>query len=86
MTHDPVYLANVSSALLGALHEAQDMLDAGEVGKPLADVVRHARELHEIMVEELGNPITAITEHARRSLAEMGERLRSFERMLPEPL
>ena len=45
MMHDPVYLANVSSALLGALHEAQDMVDAGERGEPLADVVRHAREL-----------------------------------------
>ncbi len=56
MTHDPLYLANVSSALLGALHEAQDMLDAGEGGEPLAEVVRHARELHEIMLEELSDP------------------------------
>jgi len=84
MTHDAVYLANVSSALLGALHEAQDMLDAGEVGEPLADVVRHARELHEIMVEELGSP-SAIAEHASCALTEMGERLRSLERMLVQP-
>ena len=84
MTHDPVYVANVSSALLGALHEAQHMLDAGEVGEPLADVVRHARELHGIMVEELAGP-RAIAEHAGRSLAEMGERLGSLERLLAQP-
>ena len=84
MTHDPVYVANVSSALLGALHEAQEMLDAGEVGEPLADVVRHARELHEIMVEELATP-PVIADHAGRSLSEMGERLRSLERLLAQP-
>lgn len=82
MMHDPVYLANVSSALLGALHEAQDMVDAGERGEPLADVVRHARELHQIMAEELGGARRAIGEHAARSLVEMGERLRSLERMI----
>ena len=84
MTHDPVYVANVSSALLGALHEAQEMLDAGEVGEPLADVVRHARELHEIMVEELASP-RVIADHAARSLTEMGERLRLLERLLAQP-
>jgi hypothetical protein len=84
MTHDPVYVANVSSALLGALHEAQEILDAGEVGEPLADVVRHARELHEIMVEELASP-RVIADRAGRSLTEMGERLRSLERLLAQP-
>lgn len=81
MMHDPVYLANVSSALLGALHEAQDMVDAGERGEPLADVVRHARELHEIMAEELAGTSRAIDEHAARAFAEMGERLRALEQM-----
>ena len=79
MTHDPAYLANVSSALLGALHEAQHMIDAGERGEPLADVVRHARELQEIIAEELDNPRRAIGDHAARALEEMGERLRSLE-------
>ena len=82
MPHDPAYLANVSSALLGALHEAQDMVDAGERGEPLADVVRHARELHEIITETIDGPAAAIGEHAARSLTEMGERLRSLERMV----
>jgi len=84
MTHDPAYLANVSNALLGALHEAQGMVDAGERGEPLADVVRHARELHEIVVEELRETSRAIGEHAARALAEMGERLRALERMIAQ--
>jgi sialic acid synthase SpsE len=79
MTHDPVYLANVSSALLGALHAARDMVDAGERGEAVADVVRHARELHEIMTEEMGNASRAVGEHAARAFTEMGERLRSLE-------
>ena len=83
MTHDPVYLANVSSALLGALHEAQHMVEAGERGNTLAEVVRHARELHEIMTEELaGSGRRPMGEHAARALAEMGERLRSLEHMV----
>jgi hypothetical protein len=84
MTHDPVYLANVSSALLGALHEAQGMVDAGERGEPLAEVVRHARELHEIMTEEMGNASRAVGKHAARAFTEMGERLRSLEQTLAE--
>jgi hypothetical protein len=82
MTQDPAYLANVSSALMGALHEAQDMVDAGERGPPLVDVVRHARELHEIMMEELGNRGRGVAEQAVRALAETGERLRSLERAI----
>jgi hypothetical protein len=84
MTHDPVYLANVSSALLGALHEAQGMVDAGERGEPLADVMRHARELHEIMTEEMGSASRAIGVHAARALTEMGERLRSLEQVIAQ--
>lgn len=82
MTQDPAYLANVSSALMGALHEAQDMVDAGERGAPLVDVVRHARELHEIMMEELDNPRRVVGEQAARALVETGERLRSLERAI----
>jgi hypothetical protein len=82
MTQDPAYLANVSSALMGALHEAQDMVDAGVRGPPLVDVVRHARELHEIMTEELDNARRLVGEQAARALVETGERLRSLERAI----
>ena len=80
MMHDPGYLAKVSRALLDALLEAQDMVAAGERSKPLADVVRHARELHDIMAESLDDTPRAMGDRAAVALKEMGERLRALER------
>ena len=80
MTHDPAYLASVTSALLAALREAQAMADAGAWGAPLAEVVRHARELHDIMIDELVGSRDAIGEVASLALAQMGERLQSLEK------
>ncbi len=82
MTSDPVYLANVSSAIQGAVREAQDLVDVGEIGAPLRHVVRHARELHDIMVEELATGSRYVAEYADGALAEMGERLRTLEQYL----
>jgi hypothetical protein len=79
MTPDPVYLANVSGAFVDAIKEAQDMVSAGEFGAPLAEVVRHARDLYDIMVEELGNGRRAIGEYAGGLLIELGERLAALE-------
>jgi len=77
---DSAYIAHVSGAFLEALHEAQAMIAAGQLGEPLVDVVRHARELHEIMVDELG----ATGEQAGGALRELGERLSAMERYLQE--
>ena len=82
MAHDPVYLADVSSALRGALHEAQDLVQAGNRGKPLADLIRHARELHGIMAEELAASNPTLAGQGSRALIEMGEQLQSLERAL----
>lgn len=79
MTPDPVYLANVSGAFVDAIQEAQDMVTAGEFGAPLAEVVRHARDLYEIMVEELGTSSRQIGEYAGGLLIELGERLTVLE-------
>jgi hypothetical protein len=86
MTHDPVYLATDSRALLAALREAQDMIDTGERGERLEDVVRHARELHEIMAESVTDTRHALGEHAARALTDMGERLRALEREIAAPV
>ena len=84
MPPDPVYLANVSSAFLSALHEAQALAAAGEYGTPLTDVVRHARELYVIMVEELGNARRMTGEYAGGLLLEMDERLTTLEKYTAE--
>jgi len=79
MFPDPVYLANVSGAFVDALREAQAMAAAGEFGAPLADVLRYARELHEIMVEELATARRSTGEYAGGLLIELGERLAALE-------
>ena len=85
MAPDPAYLANVSVALLRALGEAQDLVAAGERGWALADVVRHARELHDIMAESVAGGPRPLTAHAARAFREMGERLRALERQVVTP-
>ena len=60
------------------------MASTGEFGAPLADVLRHARELHEIMVEELLEARRATGEYAGGLLIELRERLASLEKVLGE--
>jgi hypothetical protein len=82
MTQDPVYLANVSSACMDALREAQEMVEAGDIGPDLVDLVRHARELHDIMVEELANASRITGEYAGGVLLEFGEKISALERQI----
>jgi hypothetical protein len=84
MTPDPVYLASLSGAFLDALREAQAMASNGEYGAPLAEVLRHARELHEIMVEELASARRATGEYAGGLLLELGERLAALEKLMSD--
>jgi hypothetical protein len=84
MTPDPVYLANVSSAFIDALREAQSIAATGEFGKPLAEVVRHARELNEIMVEELADASRVTGEYAGGMLLDMAERLAALEKYIAD--
>ena len=84
MSSDPVYLANVSSAFLGALNEAQEMAEASEFGEPLTELVRHARELHEILLEELRNAMRDAGEYAGGVILELGERLDRLEKILAD--
>ena len=84
MPLDPFYLASLSGAFMDAIREAQTMASAGEFGAPLAEVLRHARELHEIMAEELVEARRATGEYAGGLLIELGERLAALEELLRE--
>jgi hypothetical protein len=84
MPLDPSYLASLSGAFIDAIREAQAMTAAGEFGAPLAEVLRHARELHEIMAEELAEARRATGEYAGGLLLELGERLAALEALLRE--
>jgi hypothetical protein len=79
MTSDPLSLANVSSACMDALREAQQMVEAGDVGPDFLDLVRHARELHDIMVEELADSSRVMGEYAGGVLLDFGEKIRALE-------
>jgi hypothetical protein len=81
---DPIYLASLSGAFMDAIREAQVMASTGEFGAPLAEVLRHARELHEIMAEELAGARRATGEYAGGLLIELGERLAALEELLRE--
>ncbi|HTP98473.1 MAG TPA: hypothetical protein VMN56_04045 [Casimicrobiaceae bacterium] len=83
MSADPAYLVNVSSAFVGALEEAEALADSGEAGAPLAELLRHCRELHEIMVEELGGANSSLGEHAGGVLLDLGDRLAQLEKQWP---
>lgn len=82
MSPDPAYLADVSSAMLAAVSEAQALVEQGETGAPLAEVVRHARELHDILVDELAQDSEGPPVYADEVLVEMGRRLRTLEQYL----
>jgi hypothetical protein len=53
VTFDPEEGARISSALIKAITEAKVMADAGDVGPGLRDLVRHARDLYELLLEQL---------------------------------
>lgn len=79
---DAVYLTQVSTAMQAAVREAQGLVDDGELGMPLAAVVRHARDLHDILAGELAAQAPAFADHSAGVLAAMDERLRTLERYL----
>ena len=82
MSPDPAYLADVSSAMVAAVSEAQALVDQGETGAALAEVVRHARELHDILVDELAEYSEGPPVYADEVLVETGRRLRTLEQYL----
>ena len=82
MTPDPAYLADVSRAMLSAVSEAQELVSRGETGAALAEVVRHARELHDILVDELAQDSDGPPVYSDEMLMEMGARLRTLEQYL----
>jgi len=82
MTSDPSHLAQVSIVMQRAVREARDLVEAGDFGAPLRDVVRHARELHDILVGELATGSRYVGEYADGALVDMGDRLRMLEQYL----
>jgi hypothetical protein len=50
---DPDQAVRISAALVKAISEAKALVDADCFGPDLHDVIRHARELHDLLLEQV---------------------------------
>jgi hypothetical protein len=60
-------VANISAAIVAALREAHEMARQGRFGDELNELVRHAREMCEVLtstIEEAGEIETAVRNYA----------------------
>jgi hypothetical protein len=81
---DVVELAQISSALFTALDEARRMIASGMLGTELSELLRHARELHELLLEDLADPQTG--EFAARLARVLGARIDGVEALFKSKL
>ena len=81
-TIDPAELARISGAMLKALAEAQALNKAGDTSDELRRLVLHAREMHDLLLENLiaGEPSTA--QYARGLADSMANHLDELERLV----
>ncbi len=56
---DRAKMERLSAPLIEALREAQAMVATGQVGAEFEDVLRHARELLDLMCEQFAAPVDA---------------------------
>lgn len=82
MIPDANELAQISGALLSALAEARAMADAGNYGAGFADLVQHARELYQLIADELAAAGDAGGEYARGLVGAMGDKLVELDTLL----
>jgi hypothetical protein len=75
-------IARIAAAQVQAVTEAKAMVDAGQFGQGLADLVQHGRELHQLIGEELAATGASVGEHAGGLYAAMTERLKELEGLL----
>ena len=80
----PADAARASEALVDALREAHELARAGEVGKPLADVLWFCNDLLDIMAEYVERPDAG--EGERGAFMEMRERVAKLRTQLADSL
>jgi hypothetical protein len=76
----PADAARASEALVDALREAHELARAGEVGKPLADVLWFCDDMLDVMAEYVGRPDAG--EGERGAFMEMRERVAALRAQL----
>ena len=84
---DPAELARISGAMLKALAEARALNAAGDSSDELRTLVRHARDLHDLLLENLIAAEPGTAQYVRGLADSMANHLDDLERLLePEAL
>jgi ABC-type transporter Mla subunit MlaD len=78
-------IGRISAALVAALSEAKAMTDAGKFDAELAELVRHAREMSELLNEALDEHGAEVGEYARSVAAHLSDAIARLEQTLHQP-
>lgn len=78
---DPVYVDRVAVEIVKVIGEAQRMIAAGNLGPDLIDLALHAKELHEILTEQLLQAPAAIVTRFSPTAVAIGQ---GIERLLAQ--
>ena len=79
---DPAELARISGAMLKALAEARALNEAGGAGDELRRLVRHAREMHDLLLENLIAAEPSTAQYARGLADSMANHIDELERLI----
>ena len=82
MIPDAGELVRISAALISAISDARAMADAGDFGPGFAELVRHARELYQLIADELAAAGDSGGEYARGLASAMGDNLADLDKLL----
>ena len=78
-------IARISNALVHAVHRAASLVDAEDYGGELRGLIRHARELHQILLrEQKRSTVSWVVDELRTVCDEMGALLDQFESLIAE--
>ena len=79
-------IARISAALIAAIAEAQTLATDGKVGDEFRELLRHAREMHDLMIERLRDAEPGAVEYARGLADSIGNHLDELEAALKRDL
>ena len=78
-------IARISNALVQTMHRAASLLDAEDYSGELRGLIRHARELHEILLrEQMRSTDSWVVDELRTVCDEVGASLDQFESLIAE--
>jgi hypothetical protein len=79
---DPAELARISGAMLRALAEARALNAAGGTSDELWKLIQHAREMHDLLLENLIAAEPSTAQYARGLADSMANHLDELERLI----